>query len=129
MTGDHLIDGVAELRDAEIFLRRCTAWMLFFSTLKVMKFMNLSERLSFLWRVLGHAKLELMAFLGIFLVLLSSFALLATVMMGYRARELHNVPTALLSLLRLTVGIYDLNYNEWKEADPIWAPIFLISFM
>ena len=91
LTGDHLIDEVAELRDAEIFLRRCTAWLLFFSTLKVMKFMNLSERLSFLWRVLGHAKLELMAFLGIFLVLLSSFALLATVMMGYHARELHNV--------------------------------------
>ena len=43
-----------------------------------MKFMNLSERLSFLWRVLGHAKVELLAFLGIFMVLLLSFGLLAT---------------------------------------------------
>ena len=83
----------AELREAQIYYRRLTAWTLFFSTLKVMKFMNLSERLSFLWRVLGHAKVELLAFLGIFMVLLLSFGLLATTLMGYHVRELHNVPS------------------------------------
>ena len=124
-----LIDRAAELREAQIYYRRLTAWTLFFSTLKVMKFMNLSERLSFLWRVLGHAKVELLAFLGIFMVLLLSFGLLATTLMGYHVRELHNVPTALLSLLRLTVGTFDLQYDDWKDADPIGAPIFLLLFI
>ena len=124
-----LVDVVAELRFSQIRLRRCVAWLLFFSTLKVMKFMNLSERLSFLWRVLGHAKVELMAFLVLFLVLLLSFSLLASVMMGYHARELHNIPTAALSLLRLTVGIFDFNYGEWQEADPLWAPVFIVTFI
>lgn len=35
----------------------------------------------------------------------------------------------MLSLLRLTVGTFDLNYDEWHRADPLWAPVFLVSFI
>ena len=51
-------------------------------SLKFMKFMNLNEQLSFLWRVIGHAKWELLAFLVVFLLILTAFALLFSMLLG-----------------------------------------------
>eukprot|EP01050_Picozoa_sp_SAG11_P012736 SAG11_NODE_1436_length_4909_cov_3.825780_10_plen_73_part_00 len=67
---------------------------------------------AFLWRVLGHAKLELGAFLVVFLLILVAFALLFSMLFDYAARDVHNAPSAFISLMRLTVGILDFNYTS-----------------
>ena len=117
------------LRATQIVLRKAVAWLSFFSVLKFMKYMNLNEGLSFLWRVLGHAKWELLAFLIVFLLLLVAFSLLFSMLLGFSVREMHNVPSALLSLMRLTVGVLDFDYVQWKNADPTWAPFVLVIFI
>ena len=50
-------------------------------------------------------------------------------MLGFKLRYFHNFSSSMLSLIRLSVGVLDFDYNEWQEADDLWAPIFLVTFV
>eukprot|EP01051_Picozoa_sp_SAG22_P025087 SAG22_NODE_7267_length_756_cov_1.272451_1_plen_182_part_01 len=65
----------------------------------------------------------------VFLLILTAFALLFSMLLGAQARDVHNVPSAFISLMRLTVGILDFDYTQWKDADPAYAPVVLVLFV
>ena len=72
---------------------------------------------------------EIYGFLVVFLIVLACFSFWATAMLGFKLRYFHNFSSSMISLIRLSVGVLDFDYNEWQEADDLWAPIFLVSFV
>jgi hypothetical protein len=72
--------------------RDIMAWMLALAVFKLFKFMSLSQRLSFLWRVIMSARQEIAAFVLVFGILLASFSLFATQAFGWQDRHFHNLP-------------------------------------
>lgn len=44
-------------------------------------------------------------------------------------REFHNLASAIMSLVRLSVGLLDFDYNTMKTAEAFWAPLFLATFV
>jgi hypothetical protein len=96
---------------------------------KVFKYMSLSPNVYFTWKVLIAARQEMYGFLIVFFMLMACFAFMATAIFGFKLRYFHNFASSFLSLIRLSVGILDFDYAEWQEADDVWAPIFVFSFV
>ena len=101
----------------------------FLSVVRFLKYLNGIEQVSFIWRVVGSAKLDLLAFTTVFVLLLLGFALLCSTLFGSVEKNFHNIPTALFSLLRMTVGTLDYDYDVMKHQDSTFAPVFLTLFL
>eukprot|EP01049_Picozoa_sp_SAG25_P005175 SAG25_NODE_345_length_9393_cov_4.870468_5_plen_864_part_00 len=109
--------------------RDIMAWMLAMAVFKLFKFMSLSQRLSFLWRVIMSARREIAAFVLVFCILLASFSLFATHAFGWQDRHFHNFATTTMSLLRLSIGDFEvLDYSKLKTESPANVPIFVTVF-
>ena len=91
--------------------------------------MNLSDSLNFMFKIAARATGEIAGFMVVYTLLLLSCAFLATTLFGYEMREFHNLASAMTSLMRLSVGILDFDYNLMKTADAFWAPLFIIFFV
>ena len=117
------------LREEMKNMSKALALMSFLSVVRFLKYLNGIEQISFMWRVVGSAKVDLLAFATVFLLLLGAFALLCQKLWGSSERNFHNLPTAFLSLLRMTVGTLDFDYSVMKENESFFAPVFLTLFM
>ena len=91
--------------------------------------MNLSDSLNFMFKIAARATGEIAGFMVVYTLLLLSCAFLSTTLFGYEMREFHNLASAMTSLMRLSVGILDFDYNLMKTADGFWAPNFIIFFV
>ena len=56
-------------------MSRVLSWVSFLSVVRFLKYLNGIEQISFMWRVVGSAKVDLLAFATVFLLLLMAFAL------------------------------------------------------
>ena len=70
----------------------------FLSVLRFLKYLNGYEQISFMWRVVGSAKVDLFAFATVFVLLLLSFTLLCKSLWGASERHFHNIPTTFVNL-------------------------------
>lgn len=95
----------------------------------VHQYMNFSDNLSFVFKVVSRAKTELLGFMFVYFLIILCFAFLASTLFGYEMREFHNLASAIMSLVRLSVGLLDFDYDVMKTAEAFWAPIFLTLFV
>lgn len=93
------------------------------------QYMNFSDNLNFVFKVVSRAKTELLGFMLVYVLLIACFAFLASTLFGYEMREFHNFASAMMSLVRLSVGLLDFDYDTMKTAEGFWAPIFLAGFV
>ena len=91
--------------------------------------MNLSDSLNFMFKIAARATGEIAGFIVVYTLLLLSCAFLSTTLFGYEMREFHNLASSMVSLMRLSVGILDFDYNLMKTADGFWTPFFIIFFV
>jgi hypothetical protein len=103
--------------------------MVFFSIMKIFKYMHHVEQISFMFRVVGSASTELAAFFFSFIIILIAFAMFVLLLFGSRERQFLNLPTAILSLLRMSVGTLDYDYILMKEQNAWGAGLFILSFL
>lgn len=108
---------------------RSVSFLVFMSLFKIFKFMNFSDNLNFMFKVVTRSKNELIGFMVVYFLLIACFAFLASTLFGYEMREFHNFASSLTSCVRLSVGILDFDYNVMKEAEGFWAPLFLVGFV
>ena len=95
----------------------------------VYQYMNFSDNLNFVFKVVSRAKTELLGFMFVYFLIILCFAFLASTLFGYEMREFHNLASALMSLVRLSVGLLDFDYDTMKTAEGFWAPLFLTTFV
>lgn len=117
------------LREEMKFISRLFGVISFLSVVRFLKYLNGIEQISFMWRVVGSAKVDLLAFATVFVLLLVSFTLLCKTLWGASERHFHNLPTTFVNLLRMTVGTLDFDYASMKEHEPTLTPVFLTLFM
>ncbi|KAL0207537.1 hypothetical protein P9112_012165 [Eukaryota sp. TZLM1-RC] len=92
----------------------------------VFKFLELSNRLSFLTRVLKASAKDIFGFSVIFLILIIGYSFCGRLAFGIDVFEYRSLPHACLALFRMMVG--DFNYEDLWNANRVIAPIFLVSF-
>jgi hypothetical protein len=110
-------------------MTRNVSVLVFLSILKSFKFMSLSDNLNFMYKILLRAKSEIFGFMTVYAILMACFAFFTQQLFGYEIRNFHNFQSALISLIRLSVGILDFDYVAMKEADSAFSPLFLLVFV
>ena len=120
---------VFSLKSSFRAMLRGISFLVFMSLFKIFKFMNFSDNLNFMFKVVTRSKNELIGFMVVYFLLISCFAFLASTLFGYEMREFHNFASSITSCVRLSVGILDFDYNVMKEAEGFWAPLFLVGFV
>ena len=86
-----------------------------------------------MWRVMDLAAWQLLNFLTIIALLFVAFAVLAVSCFGYFMRTWHNVPTSLMTMIRMSMGeIGHGGYEDMKRAPgrthSSTAPLFVMIY-
>lgn len=112
--------------------RTMTRWvslLVFLSIFKSFKFMSLSDNLNFMYKIILRAKTEILGFMTVYFILIACFAFFSQQLFGYEIRNFHNFQSSIISLVRLSVGILDIDYDLMKEADSFFTPVFITVFV
>ena len=97
------------------------------------KYFRFLQRLNLMWRVMDLAAWQLLNFLTIIALLFVAFAVLAVSCFGYFMRTWHNVPTSLMTMIRMSMGeIGHGGYEDMKRAPgrthSSTAPLFVMIY-
>ena len=128
VTGDQFTD-LSLVRREFRSMMSSTGVLYFLAFVKLFKYATIFRNFDFLFRILMDAKVQLMSFAMVFFLLVIAFAFAGVSIFGHQAREFHNVATAIVSLIRLSVGVLDFDYSEWKKGDAFLAPLFLAFYL
>eukprot|EP00300_Choanocystis_sp_HF-7_P020022 c20487_g1_i1.p1 GENE.c20487_g1_i1~~c20487_g1_i1.p1 ORF type:complete len:954 (-),score=197.01 c20487_g1_i1:124-2880(-) len=99
---------------------------MFFTFLKINKFLKFNSRLHVLWRVLMNAAKDLIAFVIIFVLIMIGFVMWAYFSFGPYVAEFHTFGASLSSLFRLMLG--DSVYSNMAAQSPFLAPFFFTVY-
>lgn len=127
-----LNDEFLDLHTLKSKFRTLTKWislLVFLSIFKSFKFMSLSDNLNFMYKIILRAKTEILGFMTVYFILMACFAFAVQQLFGYEIRNFHNFQSSIISLVRLSVGILDIDYNLMKEADSFFTPVFITVFV
>ena len=86
--------------------------------------MALSAQLNFLWRVVLKSGPMIAMFMAVYMVLVSAFAFLCMFVFGWDQRDFHNLPSAVFSMLRLSLGMLDFDYKVCRDCLLRTSPLF-----
>lgn len=117
------MESIAVLYDAQTFCLTVSTLLVF---LRILKFNMLSSRLAVINRTLDSASQNLINLLVIFLIVLLSYAVMATALFGSGMRDYYSYENAIASLLRMLIG--DFDYDGIKDEQWYLAALFFWSF-
>ena len=118
------------LSDVVEHLDGTRAVLMFVAVIQFYRHSRVSPRLYFLWGVIGDAIFELLHFLLMAFILLMAFALSGTFLFGSVTRHFHNMPAAVLTLLKMVLGSLEMADVNLLLATNRWlAPLYLIAFL
>ena len=121
---DNDMEDISVLYDAQTFSATISTLIIF---LRLLKFNMLSSRLGVINRTLDSAAQNLVNLLAIFLMVVLSYAVMATALFGSGMRDFYNYENAIASLLRMLIG--DFDYDGLKEEQWYLAALFFWSFI
>jgi hypothetical protein len=101
----------------------------FITVFKFLKYVTIFRSTTVLWSTIDRAKAQLFTYLIVMLIIMMAFALLCVMMWGYTAKTFHNIPTAVFSLVRLSSGESELDYQELKRGDASFTPVVFMGFV
>lgn len=101
----------------------------FITVFKFLKYVKIFRSTNVLWSTIDRAKAQLFTYLVVMLIIMGAFALLCVMMWGYTSKTFHNIPTAVFSLVRLSSGESELDYQELKRGDASFTPIVFMGFV
>ena len=130
--GDDKFVDLMALRSVSRTLNLCMGGIIFMSVAKFCKFLRLSQRMNFLWRVLELAFFELVAFLVILGIILVAFAATAHTVFGSATRGHHSLGTSLMTMVKLALGGLESDtgsYDAMTGASSSFLPVFLVTFV
>jgi hypothetical protein len=121
---DTELEAISILYDAQTFSATVSTLLIF---LRLLKFSMLSSRLGVINRTLDSASQHLVNLLVIFLMVVLSYAVMATALFGSGMRDFYSYDNAIASLLRMLIG--DFDYDGLKEEQWYLAALFFWSFI
>ena len=87
---EHTFVDLIEFKKACRSCLKAISMTVFVSIFKTFKYLSLSIKLNFMWRIMLKAKGDILAFGIIFVLFMITFGYLATVLFGYELRIFHN---------------------------------------
>ena len=98
-----------------------------FSYVKLLRFLQLSPRLSQLTLTLSEAASDIGAFMIIFLVVFLAYAQAFTMAFGMEVDAFQSFPTSVTTLFLVILGEFD--FQALLDANPVLAPVLFFTFV
>eukprot|EP00943_MAST-04B_sp_MAST-4B-sp1_P008741 g8741.t1 len=103
------------------------AFVVFFSSLRIFKFLSTIKSMNQFTAVFVRAGLEIIFFTMLFSATFFGFGVLAQNIYGASIGDFSTLSLTFKTLLKMTVGL--INYEEMRLTDPVWTPIFFTVYI
>ncbi|XP_044258880.1 polycystin-2-like [Tribolium madens] len=118
------LEYLAEMR---ILYNNFAASLLFFSYIKLFKYLNFNKTMGQLNNTLKRCAFDILGFSIMFFIIFFAFALLGYLLFGSQVEDFSSFGVAMFTLLRTILG--DFDYQAIEKANRVLAPIYFLAYI
>lgn len=127
LTSDSEFESFDQLTYVQELFNQCSAVVVFFSWVKIFKYISLNKTLDHLSMTMSHAGKDIGYFCIILSLIFMAYAILGHLIFGEMMLDYQEFFKTLFTLFRILLG--DFNFKLMKHHYPIFGPIFFMSFI
>ncbi|XP_047434835.1 polycystin-2 isoform X2 [Mugil cephalus] len=115
------------LASLQVQFNNMAAVIVFFSWVKLFKFINFNKTMSQLSSTMSRCAKDLVGFAIMFFIIFLAYAQLAYLVFGTQVNDFSTFQASIFSQFRIILG--DFNFSEIEEANPVLGPIYFTTFV
>ncbi|KAM9770402.1 polycystin-2 isoform 1-T1 [Menidia menidia] len=115
------------LANLQVQFNNMAAVIVFFSWVKLFKFINFNKTMSQLSSTMSRCAKDLVGFAIMFFIIFLAYAQLAYLVFGTQVNDFSTFQDSVFTQFRIILG--DFNFLEIKEANPVLGPIYFGTFV
>uniref|UniRef100_A0A3Q3VWT3 Polycystin-2 n=1 Tax=Mola mola TaxID=94237 RepID=A0A3Q3VWT3_MOLML len=115
------------LANLQVQFNNMAAIIVFFSWVKLFKFINLNKTMSQLSSTMSRCAKDLVGFAIMFFIIFLAYAQLAYLVFGTQVNDFSTFQASIFTQFRIILG--DFEFSEIEEANPVLGPIYFTTFV
>lgn len=115
------------LANLQVQFNNMAAVIVFFSWVKLFKFINFNKTMSQLSSTMSRCAKDLVGFAIMFFIIFLAYAQLAYLVFGTQVNDFSTFQASIFTQFRIILG--DFNFSEIEETNPVLGPIYFTTFV
>ncbi|XP_037621018.1 polycystin-2 isoform X1 [Sebastes umbrosus] len=115
------------LANLQVQFNNVAAVIVFFSWVKLFKFINFNKTMSQLSGTMSRCAKDLVGFAIMFFIIFLAYAQLAYLVFGTQVNDFSTFQASIFTQFRIILG--DFEFSEIEEANPVLGPIYFATFV
>ncbi|XP_056135698.1 polycystin-2 isoform X2 [Lampris incognitus] len=115
------------LANLQVKFNNVAAVIVFFSWVKLFKFINFNKTMSQLSSTMSRCAKDLLGFAIMFFIIFLAYAQLAYLVFGTQVNDFSTFQSSIFTQFRIILG--DFEFSEIEEANPVLGPIYFTTFV
>ncbi|XP_061130484.1 polycystin-2 [Syngnathus typhle] len=115
------------LANLQLQFNNLVAVIVFFSWVKLFKFINFNKTMSQLTGTLSRCAKDLVGFAIMFFIIFLAYAQLAYLLFGTQVDDFSSLQSSIFTQFRIILG--DFEFSEIEEANPVLGPVYFTTFV
>uniref|UniRef100_H3D0E5 Polycystin-2 n=1 Tax=Tetraodon nigroviridis TaxID=99883 RepID=H3D0E5_TETNG len=115
------------LAHLQVQFNNVAAVIVFFSWVKLFKFINLNKTMSQLTTTMSRCAKDLVGFAIMFFIIFLAYAQLAYLVFGTQVGDFSTFQASIFTQFRIILG--DFEFSEIEEASPVLGPVYFTTFV
>lgn len=115
------------LANLQVHFNNVAAVIVFFSWVKLFKFINFNKTMSQLSSTMSRCAKDLVGFAIMFFIIFLAYAQLAYLVFGTQVNDFSTFQASIFTQFRIILG--DFEFSEIEEANPVLGPIYFTTFV
>ncbi|XP_073325376.1 polycystin-2 isoform X2 [Pagrus major] len=115
------------LANLQVQFNNVAAIIIFFSWVKLFKFINFNKTMSQLSSTMSRCAKDLVGFAIMFFIIFLAYAQLAYLVFGTQVNDFSTFQASIFTQFRIILG--DFEFSEIEEANPVLGPIYFTTFV
>lgn len=115
------------LANLQVQFNNAAAVIVFFSWVKLFKFINFNKTMSQLSSTMSRCAKDLVGFAIMFFIIFLAYAQLAYLVFGTQVNDFSTFQASIFTQFRIILG--DFEFSEIEEANPVLGPIYFTTFV
>uniref|UniRef100_A0A1A7WAE6 Polycystin-2 n=3 Tax=Iconisemion striatum TaxID=60296 RepID=A0A1A7WAE6_9TELE len=115
------------LANLQVYFNNMAAAIVFFSWVKLFKFINFNKTMNQLSSTMSRCAKDLVGFAIMFFIIFLAYAQLAYLVFGTQVNDFSSFQASILTQFRILLR--DFNFSEIQEENPVLLPIYFTTFV
>ncbi|KAG7264667.1 hypothetical protein CRUP_038841 [Coryphaenoides rupestris] len=115
------------LAELQVQFNHVAAVIVFFSWVKLFKFINVNKTMSQLSSTMSRCAKDLVGFAIMFFIIFLAYAQLAYLVFGTQVNDFSSFQASIFTQFRIILG--DFEFSEIEETNPVLGPVYFTTFI